>query len=125
MELELAPDVKKNLETIQAKLQLPHIDIKRIVAFRSTGSKARARARIWAFPKIWQMALKLKAHYCIEVIDKHFDHLKKDDQTKVLIHELMHIPKNFSGALLPHSGHRRPGINHHTVEDLFKQYKKS
>ncbi len=125
MELELAPDIQKNLQTIQKKLKLPHIDISRIVAFRSTGSKARARARIWAFPKIWQMALKIKPHYCIEVVAHHFDHLKKDDQTRVLIHELMHIPKNFSGALLPHKGRGRVVINHRSVEKLFKEYKKS
>lgn len=125
MDLELAPDVKKTLATIQKKLQLPHIDISKIIAFRSTKSKARARARIWAFPKIWQMALKIKPHYCIEVIAHHFDHLKKDDQTKVLIHELMHIPKNFSGALLPHKGRGKVVINARSVEQLFKVYKKS
>ena len=68
------------------------------------------------------MALNLKAHYVIEVLSQHFDHLKADDRTRVLIHELMHIPKNFSGALLPHRG-RGKGINHHTVETLFNQYK--
>ena len=123
MELQLAPDIGVRLKNIQRKLKLPHIVIKQIVAFRSTGSTARARARIWAFPKIWQMALKEKPHYCIEVIAEKFDHLKEDDKNRILIHELMHIPKNFSGALLPHSGHHRAGINHHTVESLFKQFK--
>ncbi len=125
MDLELAPDVQKRLITIQNKLKLPHINISQIIAFRSRKSKARARARIWAFPKIWQMALKQKPHYCIEVISHHFDHLKKDDQTKVLIHELMHIPKNFSGALLPHKGRGKVVINARSVEKLFKMYKKS
>ena len=125
MELELAPDVQKSLIAIQKKLKLPHIDINRIVAFRSHGSKARARARIWAFPKIWQMALKKPAHYCIEVIDHHFDNLKKDDQTRVLIHELMHIPKHFSGALLPHKGRGKVVINARSVEKLFKTFKES
>ena len=125
MDLELAPDIQKDLKKIQAKLKLPHVDISRIIAFRSTGSRARARARIWAFPKIWQMALRKPSHYCIEVIAHHFDHLKKDDQTRVLIHELMHIPKNFSGALLPHKGRGKGVINHRSVEILFKQFKKS
>ena len=125
MELELAPDVQKSLIAIQKKLQLPHIDVSKIVAFRSSGSRARARARIWAFPRIWQMALKIKPHYCIEVIDHNFDHLKKDDQTRILIHELMHIPSNFSGALLPHKGRGKVVINARSVEQLFKVYKKS
>jgi predicted metallopeptidase len=124
MEFNLAPDIDKQLFRIQQKLKLPHLDLKRIVSFRSHGSKARARARIWAFPRIWQMALKLPAYYCIEVISEKFDHLSVDDQIRVLIHELMHIPKNFSGALLPHRGRGKVGINHHTVEQLFKLLKK-
>ncbi len=124
MELELAPDIQKRLKNIQKNLQLPNIDIKRIVAFRSTGSKARARARIWAFPKIWQMALKIPPHYCIEVISHHFDNQKEDDKNRILIHELMHIPKNFSGALLPHRGRAKVGINRRSVETLFKIFKK-
>lgn len=123
MNLELAPDVQKALVSIQKKLKLPHIKISQIIAFRSTGSKARARARIWAFPKIWQLALNLKPHYCIEVISHHFDNQSADNQKRILIHELMHIPKNFSGALLPHRGRSKIGINPRSVEQLFKQYK--
>lgn len=88
---------------------------------RSFGAKSRARARIWSFPKIWQMALEKPAYYIIEVLSHHFDHLSPDDKTRVIIHELMHIPKNFSGALVPHHGiHKR--ITNHTVEQIFKQY---
>jgi len=122
MQLKLAPDVQRQLQTIQKKLQLTHIDSKKIIAFRSIGSKARARARIWAFPKIWQMALKLPPYYCIEVVAHHFDHLSPNDKTRVLIHELMHIPQNFSGALLPHRGRRRIPINNRSVEKLFKKF---
>ncbi|MEA3355679.1 MAG: putative metallopeptidase [Patescibacteria group bacterium] len=125
MDFELAPDIQKKLIKIQKKLKLPNIKINQIIAFRSHGSKARARARIWAFPKIWQIALKQKPHYCIEVISSKFDHLKKDDKTRVLIHELMHIPSNFSGALLPHKGRGRVVINSRSVEKIFKIFKKS
>ena len=123
MELEFASDIHQELKRILKKVDLPYIDVNRIVCFRSLQSTSRARARIWSLPRIWQMALNLKAHYVIEVLSQHFDHLKADDQTRVLIHELMHIPKNFSGALLPHRG-RGKGINHRTVETLFNQYKK-
>lgn len=122
MELHPAADIQAHIGTILKKIDLSYIDATRIVCFRSTGSKARARARIWSFPRIWQMALKTPAHYVIEVLSEKFDHLRKDDQIRVLIHELMHIPKNFSGALLPHRGRGR-GINHRTVESLFKEYK--
>ena len=125
MEFELAPDIQKRLIKIQKKLKLSNIKINNIIAFRSHGSRARARARIWAFPKIWQIALKLKPHYCIEVISDKFDHLKEDDKMRVLIHELMHIPSNFSGALLPHRGRGKVVINARSVEKIFKLFKKS
>lgn len=122
MEFNLAPDIQCQLKKIQAKLQFPWINTKRIVCFRSYGSKARARARIWAFPKIWQLALNLPPYYCIEIISEKFDHLKPDDQTRIIIHELLHIPKNFSGALLPHRGRGNVVINARSVEQLFKLY---
>ena len=124
MQFNLAPDIQSQLNIIINRLDLPHIDPQRIVCFRSHGSTSRARARIWSLPRIWQTALKVSAHYCIEILSEKFDHLKADDQNRVLIHELMHIPKNFSGALLPHRG-RGKGINHRTVEQLFRDFKKS
>ena len=69
------------------------------------------------------MALKIEAHYVIEVLSEKFDKLNYDDQTKVLIHELMHIPKNFSGALLPHRGRGKRIIDYQSIEKLFKQFK--
>lgn len=124
MEFKPAPDVKTRLLAIQKKLQIPHINIHRIVCFRSTGSRSRrAQARIWAFPRIWQMALNQPPHYCLEVLSEKFDSLKEDDKIKILIHELMHIPKTFSGALLPHRGRGRVVINHQSVNQLFKKYK--
>jgi predicted metallopeptidase len=123
MEFNKAPDIQKRLLHLLKHLDMPHIDPKRVVAFRSSGSKARARARIWSMPRIWQSALDIKAHYVIEVISHHFDHLKEDDQTKVLIHELMHIPKSFSGALVPHRGAgRRHQVHHKKVEIMFKEF---
>ncbi|AKM79249.1 MAG: Metallopeptidase [Candidatus Beckwithbacteria bacterium GW2011_GWB1_47_15] len=122
MDLQLAPDIKKRLKKIHHKLDLPHVNPDRIVCFRSFHSRSRARARIWGFPKIWQLALGKPPHYVIEVLAEKFDHLSADDQTRVLIHELLHIPKNFSGALLPH---RRRGfsLDHRSVENLFKLFK--
>jgi predicted metallopeptidase len=123
MEFVLASDIKKRLTRIQNKLKLEHIDINRIICFRSTGSRSRAYARIWAFPRIWQMALNLPSYYCLEVLSEKFDRLNENDKTKVLLHELLHIPKNFSGALLPHRGRGKVVINHRSVEKLFKKLK--
>lgn len=122
MDWHKAPDIDKQIKSLCSNLDLPHIDPGRIVCFRSFGSSSRARARIWSFPKVWQLALNLPAHYVIEVLSKHFDHLSADDQKRVLIHELMHIPQNFSGALLPHRGRGRR-IDGRNVEQLFKKLK--
>lgn len=123
-ELQPAPDIQRIIKEVLPHLPFTYIDPSRIVCMRSVGATSRARARIWSFPKIWQMALKQPAHYIIEVLSQHFDHLSYDDQTRVIIHELMHIPKNFSGALVPHRGiHKK--IDHRTVETLFKQYRES
>jgi predicted metallopeptidase len=122
MDYKLANDIKKELKNIVRRLNFDYIELKNIVCFRSYGSKSRARARIWSFPKIWQLGLKLKPHYIIEVISEKYDYLAEDDKKRVLIHELMHIPKNFSGSLLPHRS-RYNRINDRTVEKFFKMYK--
>lgn len=124
MKLTRAFDLDKRILEAVNKLGLDHIQAEQVVAFRSTGATARARARIYAMPRIWQEALGVKPHYCIEFLSQHFDGLSKDDQWRVIIHELMHIPKTFSGALLPHRGKgRRDQVSHRTVEQLFKKLK--
>src|SRR3989344_7486789 len=115
MEWLPAPDIHAALSELVTKLDLTHVDPKRIICFRSTGSTSRAIARIWSLPRVWQLALKIEPHYVIEVISERFDRQSSDDQKRTLIHELMHIPKTFSGALAPHHG-RFHKINHRTVE---------
>lgn len=122
MQWEDADDIHKRIRDVVVRLEMKHINPAYIICFRSFGSSSRARARIWSFPRVWQQALKLPPHYVIEVLSKHFDHLSSDDQTRVLIHELMHIPKTFSGALVPHRG-RSHRIDHRSVERLFQEYK--
>lgn len=118
-----AEDIKREIDEILTKLDFPHIDISRIFCFRTQGSKSRSYARIWSFPKIFQRALGIKPAYVIEVLSKHYDKLGSDNKKKVLIHELLHIPKNFSGALVPHrSRGRHLGSQ---VNKLFKQYAES
>lgn len=122
MEWEDADDVKEDLKVVLTHIDLPYIDINRIHCYRTTGSKVRAYARTWAFPKIFQRALDIQPAYVIEVLSKHYDKLDDDAQKKVLIHELLHIPKNFSGALLPHKTKSRN--LHSLANQLFKEYKK-
>ncbi len=121
MEWEEAQEIKKEIKKIVRILNMEHIDTSRIFCYRTHGSKSRSYARIWSMPKIFQRALNIKSAYVIEVLSKHFDKLNHDDQKKVLIHELLHIPKNFSGALVPHQTRtRRISI---LTNQLFQEYK--
>ena len=115
---EEASDIKARIGEIVSRGEFTHVNVKQLYCFRSRGSKAHAYARIWSLPTIWQQALNLPPAYCLEVISHHFDKVAIDEQTKILIHELMHIPKTFSGALLPHR-HPYRKINNHTVTKLF------
>ena len=101
---EVAPDVQRDLEEIVRLLpeDFGHVDARRVVCFRSRGSTARIYARIWSLPGIWQAALGIEAHYVVEVVER-YDRQPREEQEKTLLHELMHIPKTFSGALVPHN----------------------
>lgn len=117
-----ANDVKKDIKQIVGVLGLSYINLSRVFCFRTCGSKQRAYARAWMMPKIFQKALNIEPAYVIEVLSEHYDELNEDLKKKVLIHELLHIPKNFSGALVPHQT-----IHRHLqsqVNELFKEYKK-
>lgn len=122
LEWKEATDVKRQVRKIVKTLEMEHIVLSRIFCYRTDGSKARAYARTWMMPKIFQNALNIPPAYVVEVLSKYYDDLSDDDKTKVLIHELLHIPKNFSGALLSHNG-----VNRHIGRDankLFSEYKK-
>lgn len=122
MEWEQAQDVKKDIHEILMVLAMPHINYERLFIYRTQGSKARAYARTWGFPKIFQEALGVEPAYVIEVLSQYYDRLPSDEKKKVLIHELLHIPKNFSGALLPHrTAHRNMNTQ---VNTTFKEFKK-
>ncbi len=118
-----APDIQRRIAFLVTHLEMEHIKSQNLVCFRSWGSTGRARARIWSMPSIWQIALSIEPHYCIEVISEKFDNQTLADQERILIHELMHIPKTFSGALVPHRTHTHRSFRHYhdAVENLFNR----
>jgi predicted metallopeptidase len=116
-----ANDVKKDIVKILRVLDMPYVKPSRIFCYRTQGSKSRSYARIWSFPKIFQDALDLEPAYVIEVLSRHYDRLDEDEKIKVLIHELLHIPRNFSGALVPHVTRSRHLGK--TANALFNEYK--
>ncbi len=100
MKYEEAPDVKELAEKIIDKLDMHWIDKSRMLYVRSYGSKSNAIARVHALSKAWQ--IKFPAHYLIEVIAEKYDHLDEEEKVKVIIHELLHIPKTFGGGFRHH-----------------------
>ena len=112
-----APDVKKLVDEIVDGLDLFHIVLQFVYCYRSKGSKSkRTVARIHGLGKIWQEALVRPPAYVIEVISERYDRLSDEEKEKTLIHELLHIPKGFSGGFRPHKGY----INRKHVEKLHR-----
>lgn len=121
---KLAPDIAKRSLKLITDLKMDWILYERLFFYRSTDSKARAYARAWGLPALWQRSLNVEPGYIIEVLSEHFDKLSPRDQDKVILHELTHIPHNFSGALVPHT-HRKKGSFHRKLDDLIDLYFKN
>lgn len=121
---EDAPDIADRAEKLITQLEMDWILFERIFFFRSNNSKARAYARTWGLPKLWQRSLSVEPAYIIEVLSEHFDKLDVYNQDKVILHELTHIPKNFSGALVPHTRHKK-GSFHDKLRKLYEDYHSS
>ena len=112
-----APDVKKLVNEIVDGLDLFHVVPQFVYCYRSKGSKSRSTvARIHGLGKMWQEALVRPPAYVIEVISERYDRLSDEEKEKTLIHELLHIPKGFSGGFRPHKGY----INRKQIEKLHR-----
>jgi predicted metallopeptidase len=116
---EFAHDISARMADIIHSIPMPHVDGSRVICMRSKGSGSRrVVARCHGLPRIMQMALNQKPQYVIEVISERFDKLTQEEQTKILIHELMHIPCSFGGGFRPH----RPYVTQKKVERMYKKF---
>ena len=112
-----APDVKRLADEIADSLGFFHVVPQFTFCFRSKGSKSkRVIARIHGLDKIWQEALRMPPAYAIEVVSERYDRLSETEKEKTLIHELLHIPKGFTGGFRPHRGY----VDRKTVERLHR-----
>ncbi|MCD4770939.1 metallopeptidase [archaeon] len=112
-------DIKERAEEIIKKLGWVHVPLEHVAFLRSTGSKARYTvARCHALGKAMQIGMgRKKGFYLVEVISEKFDKLSREEQTKVLIHELMHIPKAFGGGFIHHNK-----VHDKSVKEVYKRY---
>ena len=114
--------LKRFLKKTIKEADVDWVKTSRIFTYRSQNAKTRAYARIWGLSRIWQKALREDPAYILEVISEKFDRLSNHEKNKILLHELAHIPKNFSGALVPHI--RRGKRNfYNKVNNLIKRLK--
>jgi len=111
-----APDVKELAEKIIDKLNMYWVDKSRMLYVRSFGSKSNAIARIHTMGKAWQV--KFPTYYLIEVISEKYDRLSETDKTKVIIHELLHIPKTFGGGFR----HHKDWVTPQNVEKHYRRF---
>lgn len=120
MQYELAPEIKKQIKMLVKELDFTHIKVEKIHCIRSFDAKTRAYARIWGMSRLFKEVAGIEPNYIIEVNAKRFDKLSDREKMKTLIHELMHIPKTFSGALLSHRGPHHE-INDRAVERILEK----
>lgn len=114
-----APDIQKIAEEIVGMLEWNHVHLEHVAFLRSTGSKARMTiARCHALGKAMQVGMgRKKGFYLVEVISEKFDRLSAEEQVRVIIHELMHIPKSFGGGFIHHDK-----VHEKSVEQVYNHY---
>jgi predicted metallopeptidase len=118
---EIAADIQTRFADIVRTLNLDHIELDKVVCVRSYGSSARRLiARCHGMSKVLQIAMQMKAFYVLEFLSERFDRLDDKEQEETIIHELMHIPKNFGGGFRHHDH-----VSEKNVRAMQKQYRRA
>ena len=118
MRYELAPDIQRIFEDVVRKLGLFHVKLGDVVCVRSYGSSARGTlARCHGLGKVMQLGLGRKGFYVLEFLHERFDKLDEEEKIKVIIHELMHIPKCFGGGFKHHDF-----VNDRNINKVYERY---
>jgi len=117
---EIADDIQERFADIVRTLTLNHIDLDKVVCVRSYGSSTkRVIARCHGMSKVLQIAMRIKAFYVLEFLSERFDKLDDKEQEKTIIHELMHIPKNFGGGFRHHNH-----VSEENIKSIQERYRK-
>jgi predicted metallopeptidase len=119
IEYHLAEDIDVRVKEILRRLRMTHVDEARLICLRSKGSGSRrVIARCHGLSRVMQLALNKRPHYVIEILSERFDRLNQEDQTKVLIHEILHIPHSFGGGFRSH----KPFVTRAKVQRMYDQF---
>ena len=96
-----------------------HIKSQDFECIISYGSSTRNTiARCHGMSKVLQLALGIKPVYVLEFLSKKYDKLDEKEKIKVIIHELMHIPKNLGGGFRHHDY-----VTDREVNQLYERYR--
>ncbi len=118
MKYEFAEDIQEIADEI-SRLLFPHVKLERIRCFRSYGTSSRGTvARCHTIGKLLQKAMNAQAFYALEFLSERFDKMNKEEQVKVIIHELMHIPNSFGGGFRHHDH-----VCERSIEKNYRSYK--
>ena len=118
MKYEYAPDIQEIAEEI-SRLLFPHVKLERVKCYRSYGTSSRGTiARCHTIGKLIQKAMNTQAFYVLEFLAERFDKLDGEEQIKVIIHELMHIPQTFGGGFRHHDH-----VCNRNIEKNYRAYK--
>lgn len=121
---EIADDIRERLTDIVRTVNLSHIDLDRVACVRSFGSSTkRVVARCHGMSKVLQIAMKMRAFYVLEFLSERFDRLDEQEQEETIIHEIMHIPKNFGGGFRHHDHVSAENVK--SMQGLYHKSKKS
>jgi predicted metallopeptidase len=121
IQYEIAYDIQERFADIVRTLNFGHIDLDKVVCVRSFGSSTRRIiARCHGMSKVLQIAMKSEAFYALEFISERFDKLSDKEQEETIIHELMHIPKNFGGGFRHHDH-----VSEENVKLMHERYQKT
>ena len=112
-----SPELKSLLDDLVRTIpEFSHIDPERVHLIFSN-STSRAIAYCHEMSSRIQFALNLPSNYVIELVTNKWEKLGPEDKTKVLIHELYHIPRTFSGYLRHHNRRAGFGSYSRTIEN--------
>jgi predicted metallopeptidase len=92
-----APELKERAKNIADRFMLDHLDFSRLHFYRYH-SDTRTCAKIIGFFKTLQLVYpEIKPYYVIVFNDRNFLGASQEEQDETILHELLHIPKTFSG----------------------------
>lgn len=93
MKYEYSESLQVLAEDVSRRL-FPHIETSRIKCFRSYGDSSNLIARCYALGELMQKAMDCKSFYVLEFLGDKFNEMSTEEKVKVVIHQLLHVPKS-------------------------------